>query len=187
MGGRGAGHCQVLDRHGRTPRVAWPHRALRPDAPPCPLRRDGSGDHRDRVRRETSMKRLTAAILALGLLAMTGDRALAQGPVSTEKVKIVVGYQPLTPTWGVTILTGAQLWKPYLPNVEVERFNSMSGMPLVNNILAGKVDLAYMGDMPAIVLGSKRSMAETKFLAVTDADEGGASVIYVKNGSPIKS
>ena len=77
------------------------------------------------------MKRLTAAILALGLLAMTGDRALAQGPVSTEKVKIVVGYQPLTPTWGVTILTGAQLWKPYLPNVEVERFNSMSGMPLV--------------------------------------------------------
>jgi NitT/TauT family transport system substrate-binding protein len=133
------------------------------------------------------MRRLAAATLAVALLSGLVGSAAAQAPVSTEKVKIVLGYQPLTPTWGITIVTGAGLWRPYLPNVEVERFNSMSGMPLVNNILAGKVDMAYMGDMPAIVLGSKRSMAETKFISLTDADEGGASVIYVKKGSPIKS
>jgi NitT/TauT family transport system substrate-binding protein len=108
-------------------------------------------------------------------------------PVSTEKIKIVLGYQPLTPTWGITIVTRAELWKKYLPNVEVERFDSMSGMPLVNNMVAGKVDMAYMGDMPAIVLASKGELSATKFVSVTDADKGGASIIVVKKGSPIKS
>ena len=60
-------------------------------------------------------------------------------------------------------------------------------MPLVNNMLADKIDIAYIGDMPAIVLGSKGELAETRFVAVTDADEGGEFVIYVKKGSPIKS
>jgi len=50
-------------------------------------------------------------------------------------------------------VTGAQLWKPYLPNVDVERFNSMSGMPLVNNILAGKVDLAYIFTGLSVAVG----------------------------------
>jgi NitT/TauT family transport system substrate-binding protein len=113
--------------------------------------------------------------------------ASAQAPVSTEKLKIVIGYQPLTPTWGVAMVTGAQLWKPYLPNVEIERSDFMSGMPLVNNMLAGKIDIGYIGDMPAIVLGSKSDLQQTRFVSVTHADEGGESVIYVKKGSPIKS
>lgn len=132
------------------------------------------------------MKRIASIFLAMSSLAVAGV-AVAAGPVSTEKLTLRVGYQPLTPTWGISIIYQAKLWKKYLPNVEVERFEAMSGMPLVNNLLAGKQDIAYMGDMPVIVLASKAQLLQTKFVSVTDADEGGASVIYVAKNSPIKS
>ena len=132
------------------------------------------------------MKPLSAVFIFL-CLTFSGAPAWSQSAVSEKKLKVVLGYQPLTPTWGVTIVTGGQLWKPYLPNIEIERFESMSGMPLVNNVLAGKVDIAYIGDMPAIVLGSKSNLTPSRFIAITDADEGGESVIYVKKGSPIQS
>jgi NitT/TauT family transport system substrate-binding protein len=132
------------------------------------------------------MKPLSAVFIFL-CLTFSGAPAWSQSAVSEKKLKVVLGYQPLTPTWGVTIVTGGKLWKPYLPNIEIERFESMSGMPLVNNVLAGKVDIAYIGDMPAIVLGSKSNLTPSRFIAITDADEGGESVIYVKKGSPIQS
>jgi len=133
------------------------------------------------------MTRLIAFVLVVISTAIGPTIAAAQTPVSSEKLKIVIGHQPLTPTWGVAIVIGAQLWKPYLPNVEIERSDFMSGMPLVNNMLAGKIDIGYIGDMPAIVLGSKSDLQQTRFVAVTDADEGGESVIYVKKDSPIKA
>jgi len=129
------------------------------------------------------------AVIAPMLLVFTATivETNAGQAVSEKKLKIVVGYQPLTPTWGATVVTGAKLWKPYLPNVEVERFDAMSGMPLVNNMLADKINLAYLGDMPAIILASKSAMAQTRFVSLTDADEGGASVIYVRKGSSFKT
>jgi NitT/TauT family transport system substrate-binding protein len=134
------------------------------------------------------VKRLISAVIAVPLIfASIIVEANAGQPVSEKRLKIVVGYQPLTPTWGATIVTGAKLWKPYLPNVEVERFDAMSGMPLVNNMLAGKINIAYLGDMPAIIIASKSHMAQTRFVSLTDADHGGASVIYVRKGSPFKT
>ena len=133
------------------------------------------------------MGTLRGAALVIFAIVLALCPARAQSPVSKEKLRIVIGYQPLTPTWGVTIVTGGRLWKPYLPNVEIERSDFMSGMPLVKNMLAGKIDIGYIGDMPAIVLGSKSDLLQTRFIGVTDADEGGESVIYVKKGSPIKN
>jgi NitT/TauT family transport system substrate-binding protein len=133
------------------------------------------------------MIRVSALVIVLSSLFWKPTILLAQAPVSTEKVKVVVGYQPLTPTWGVAMVTGAKLWRPYLPNIEIERSDFMSGMPLVNNMLAGKIDIGYIGDMPAIVLGSKNNLQDTRFVSVTVADKGGESVVYVKKGSPIKN
>lgn len=131
------------------------------------------------------MKILRALVICVGVAA-TVSVCSAQ-PVSNEKLTLRIGYQPLTPTWGISIIYQAKLWKKYLPNVEVERFQTMSGMPLVNNLLAGKLDLGYLGDMPAIVLASKAQLLPTKFISVTDADRGGASVIYVGKDSPIRT
>src|SRR5579871_2880938 len=128
-----------------------------------------------------------ARVIMLGLGVAVAVLAPAAEPVSNDRMTLRIGYQPLTPTWGISIIYQAKLWKKYLPNVEVERFETMSGMPLVNNLLAGKLDLGYLGDMPAIVLASKAQLLPSKFISVTDADRGGASVIYVGKGSPIKT
>src|ERR1700752_906091 len=92
------------------------------------------------------------------LLGMMHNASLSQAdeaaPISTEKVTITLGYPLLAPTWGSTIVTGARLGKKYLPNVEVNRVDFMSGMPVVNNMVAGKIDIGYFADMPAIVLAS---------------------------------
>ena len=108
------------------------------------------------------------ATVAAALFAKPG---YSQTPISQEKVTIRLGYQPLTPSYSATIITGAKLWKPYLPNVEVERFDTMSGMPLVNNMLAGRVDIAIFGDMPSIVLASKSQLAQTRLVALIEADQ----------------
>jgi NitT/TauT family transport system substrate-binding protein len=63
----------------------------------------------------------------------------------------------------------------------------MSGMPLVNNMLAGRVDIGIFGDMPSIVLGSKSQLAQTRLVAIIEADHGEEAVIYVRKGSPITS
>ena len=125
------------------------------------------------------------ALMCASASLFLADAARGQ-PVSTEKVKITLGYLPLAPTAGVTIVTGAQLWKKYLPNIEIENVEAMSGMPLVNNVIAGKVDIAYFGDMPAIVLGSKRD-GSSLLVGITESDEGGSANVYVRKGSPITS
>src|SRR6476660_3903768 len=118
------------------------------------------------------MKRLGLfATAAMALLVLTGV-ARSQSPVSTERVKITLGSLALAPTWGVNVVMGAELWKKYLPTIEIERGEATSGMPLVNNILAGKVDIAYMGDTPSLILGSRRD--DSKLVAITEADEGGS-------------
>ena len=122
--------------------------------------------------------------IAVGTMINT-SAAAEQGPISTEKLTITLGYPLLAPTWGSTIITGAKLWKKYLPNVEVKRLDFMSGMPVVNNMIAGKIDIGYFADMPAIVLASKSSLMKTMFVSVTDADEGGASEVYVRKDSPV--
>lgn len=132
-------------------------------------------------------RQIAAYALALMAAISSAGGAIGQEAVSTKNAKVVLGSLPLAPTWGVTIVTKAELWKKYLPNVELERIEAMSGMPIVNNILAGKIDIAYMGDTPALILGSRRDVAESKFVAATEGDDGGSSVAFVKNDSPIQS
>jgi NitT/TauT family transport system substrate-binding protein len=129
---------------------------------------------------------LSSAVMAGTMMfnaspAQAGDAV----PISTETVTINLGYPLLAPTWGSTIITAAKLWKKYLPNVEVNRVDFMSSMPVVNNMVAGKIDIGYFADMPAIVLASQANLTPTMFVSLTDTDEGGASVVYVKKNSAI--
>ncbi len=132
---------------------------------------------------------ILSTFVLLGSMILNAKLAQAAeaAPISTESVTINLGYPLLAPTWGSTIVTRAKLWKKYLPNVEVNREDFMSGMPVVNNMVAGRVDIGYFADMPAIVLAAKENLTKTFFISLTDADEGGASVVYVKKGSPITS
>lgn len=96
--------------------------------------------------------RLRAAAL---LVAWTMQTAIA-----AEPVKLTVGYQPYdTISYSAAVIRALELWKKYLPpGSEVEFQNALQGSIIVNQMLANKQQIGYLGDMPALVSTSKRAI-----------------------------
>src|SRR5689334_16105166 len=67
-------------------------------------------------------------------------------------VKVTVGYQPYyTQSWSGVIMRSKKFYEKYLPaKSEVEFQIGLQGAIIVNNMLAGKHHIGYMGDMPSI-------------------------------------
>ena len=79
-----------------------------------------------------------------------------------DKVTISIGYQvPTAQVWSALIIKNQKLYEYYLkkefPNTqfEIKWINFTSGPPITANMLAGKVQIGFMGDMPMIVNVSK--------------------------------
>src|SRR5437762_12010238 len=72
-------------------------------------------------------------------------------------VKLVVGYQPYyTQAWSGVVMRGKKFYEKYLPKgSEVDFQIGLQGAIIVNNLLAGKQNIGYMGDMPGIVSTTK--------------------------------
>lgn len=115
-----------------------------------------------------------------------------------EVVKIAVGYQTVTSqTWGALIIKNKKLYEKYLeekyPNKEfqIEWFNAQSGPPLTNNMVAGKLQFAFMGDMPILINGEKGQTSQnykSVFLAFDGKGEMGKNqAILVPKDSDINS
>ena len=68
-----------------------------------------------------------------------------------EPVKLVVGYQPYyTQSWSGVIMRGKKFYEKYLPKGSTVDFQiGLQGAIIVNNMLAGKQHIGYMGDMPS--------------------------------------
>src|SRR5262245_8975479 len=84
-------------------------------------------------------------------------------------MKLTVGYQPwYAQTTTAIIIRGLELWKKYLPpDVEVEIQASLQGPVIINNMLADKVQIGYLGDMPAIVSTTKNDIADIRMVAAS--------------------
>jgi NitT/TauT family transport system substrate-binding protein len=115
-----------------------------------------------------------------------------------EVVKIGIGYQTVTSqTWGALIIKNKKLFEKYLeekyPDKDfvVDWFNAQSGPPLTNNMVAGKLQFAFMGDMPIIINGEKgqsSSNYKSVFLAFDGKGENGKNqAILVPKNSKITS
>jgi NitT/TauT family transport system substrate-binding protein len=134
------------------------------------------------------MKRIAVAgIVATLIFAGQLTAAHSQTPVSTEQMTFRVGIVDLAPSWSSSIVLRANLWKPYLPNITIDRSSVMTGMAIVNSMLAGRLEAGYYGDMPSIVLGSKSQLNQTRLVAISEGDDGHETGIYVKAGSPFTS
>jgi len=72
-----------------------------------------------------------------------------------------------------------------MPNVEVEWFFGLYSVHLINNWIAGKLEFAYLGNMPAIMLQGK--MKNTKWVGSAVYTKGDVGAIVVPNGSTVKS
>src|SRR5258708_1321494 len=106
---------------------------------------------------------LLGACMALPAFAADIDYGKPGTPV-----KLVVGYQPYsTKSWSGLGMRGKKFYEKYLAKgSEVEFQIGLQGAIIVNNMLAGKQNIGYMGDMPAIVSTTKQDVADIRLVGV---------------------
>ncbi|NMO98221.1 ABC transporter substrate-binding protein [Paenibacillus lemnae] len=111
---------------------------------------------------------------------------------------ITIGYQsPTAETWGALIMKHEKLVEKYLKvvapddNVRVEWFDAPAGSVLNNNMIGGKVDLAFLGDMPSLlngVEGITRDQYSSVLIALDGKGKSGKNQsVVVPLDSPIDS
>src|SRR6266581_2805707 len=112
---------------------------------------------------KTCCKFITALIAAAFTLLDAGNVGAA------EPVKLTVGYQPYdTISYSAVVIRALEPWKKNLPpGSEVEFQSALQGSIIVNQMLANKQQIGYLGDMPAVVATTKRSVAPIDLVANT--------------------
>jgi NitT/TauT family transport system substrate-binding protein len=139
------------------------------------------------------MKAATAvrwALAVLAPLALAAGFAHAQTGSDLGKpggpVKLVVGYQPYyTQAWSGVVMRGKKFYEKYLPKgSEVEFQIGLQGAIIVNNMLAGKQNIGYMGDMPSIVSTTKQEVADIRLVANLGLAYDQCNVFLVRNDAP---
>jgi sulfonate transport system substrate-binding protein len=141
-------------------------------------------------------KRLTGATLTvLGLVfgftaggsvppAFAGE--LDYGKVGTP-VHLTVGYQPYdTISYSAAVIRALDLWKKNLPpGSDVEFQVGLQGSIIVNQMLAGKQQIGYLGDMPAVVATTKTNVTKINLVANTGISPGQrCNLIMVRADAP---
>src|SRR5438105_716189 len=101
-------------------------------------------------------------------------------------VKLVVGYQPYyTQAWSGVVMRGKKFYEKYLPKgSEVEFQIGLQGAIIVNNLLAGKQNIGYMGDMPSIVSTTKQDVADVRLVANLGLAYDQCNAFLVRNDAP---
>lgn len=110
-----------------------------------------------------------------------------QGAIAAEPVKLTVGYQPYdTISYSAAVIRALELWKKHLPpGSEVEFQNALQGSIIVNQMLANKQQIGYLGDMPAVVSTTKRAITSINLVANTGFSPGQrCNVIMVRADAP---
>jgi NitT/TauT family transport system substrate-binding protein len=122
-----------------------------------------------------------AALFATGALAADIDYGKPGTPVN-----LVVGYQPYyTQSWSGVVMRGKKFYEKYLPkgsNVEFQI--GLQGAIIVNNMLAGKQNIGYMGDMPSIVSTTKQDVADVRLVANLGLAFDQCNIFLARNDAP---
>ncbi|MEJ2345977.1 MAG: ABC transporter substrate-binding protein [Gammaproteobacteria bacterium] len=128
---------------------------------------------------------MSLGLVAASLMVVGGAQAKDYGKPG-DPIHLVVGYQPYyTESWSGVVMRGKQLWKKYLPKGSTVEFQiGLQGAIIVNAMLAGKEDIGYMGDMPAIVSTTKTRVADIRMVAVPGYAYDQCNILIVRNDAP---
>src|SRR5262245_37904717 len=122
--------------------------------------------------------------------------ACAAQPVLSAEVKdygkpgtpidMVVGYQPYyTESWSGVIMRSKKFYEKYLPQGSKVDFQvGLQGAIIVNGMLAGKVDIGYVGDMPGIVSTSHSEVRDIRIVSVLGLGYDQCNAFLVRNDAP---
>ena len=135
---------------------------------------------------------------ALGLLPVCGHWALFAGTVPAgaaavkdygkagEPVELVIGYQPYyTESWSGVIMRDKKFYEKYLPKGSKVKFQiGLQGAIIVNGMLAGKVDVGYVGDMPGIVSTSHPEVRDVRIVSVLGLGFDQCNIFLTRTDAP---
>jgi len=101
-------------------------------------------------------------------------------------VNLVVGYQPYyTQSWSGVVMRGKKFYEKYLPKGSAVEFQiGLQGAIIVNNMLAGKQNIGYMGDMPSIVSTTKQEVADVRLVANLGLAFDQCNIFLARNDAP---
>lgn len=125
------------------------------------------------------------AALALAASPVQAQQVLDYGKPG-EPVELVVGYQPYyTESWSGVVMRGKNLFEKYLPEGSTVEFQiGLQGSIIVNNMLAGKQHIGYMGDMPAIVSTTKERVSDVRLVAVLGLGFDQCNIFLTRTDAP---
>ncbi|MCB2227999.1 MAG: ABC transporter substrate-binding protein [Desulfarculaceae bacterium] len=122
------------------------------------------------------------ALLLAALMAVGGAPAQA-----AEPVEITYGYHPYwTGGWSGVVIKQMGLWKKYLPKGSKVNFEAhLTGPPMVNALLADKMQVGTMGDMPSLVATTKKKQGDIRLVSVPMISNGqNCNLIVVRKDAP---
>jgi NitT/TauT family transport system substrate-binding protein len=101
-------------------------------------------------------------------------------------IDLVIGYQPYyTQAWSGVIMRGKKFYEKYLPKGSKVEFQvGLQGAIIVNGMLAGKVDIGYVGDMPAIVSTSHADIRDIRIVSVLGLGYDQCNAFLVRIDAP---
>lgn len=75
--------------------------------------------------------------------------------INNNNKNLTIGYQTITAqTWSAILIKNFNLIeKNYKKEIKINWRNFASGPPITNNMISGKIDIGFMGDMPLIING----------------------------------
>jgi NitT/TauT family transport system substrate-binding protein len=134
-----------------------------------------------------SLLHFAAALLATVSIVSTSAVAadIDYGKPGTP-IHLVVGYQPYyTESWSGVVMRGKKFYEKYLPKGSTVEFQiGLQGAIIVNNMLAGKQYIGYMGDMPSIVSTTKESVADIRLVAVAGIGQDMCNILLARKDAP---
>jgi len=103
-----------------------------------------------------------------------------------DPVKLVIGYQPYyTEAWSAAVMREKKFYEKYLPKGSTVEFQiGLQGTIIVNNMLAGKQSIGYMGDMPSIVATTKSDTADLRIVATLGLAQDQCNIFLTRNDAP---
>jgi NitT/TauT family transport system substrate-binding protein len=140
------------------------------------------------VRRPVRGRWLGLLSAVVPLLFVAHDVSAADSDLGKpgQPIKLTVGHPCCyTEVWSAMALRGKELWKKYLPSGSTVEFEiGLQGSTIVNNMLAGKEQIGYVGDLPSILATTKQNVADIRMVAVTGIAHDQCNILLVRKDAP---
>ena len=116
----------------------------------------------------------------------SGGAGAASVGTQGKPINLSIGYQPYyTQAWSGVAMRGKEFWRKHLPRGSTVTFQvGLQGAVIVNQLVAGKQQIGYMGDMPSLVATSKRSTRDLRIVATLGIARDQCNIVLAKKKSP---